>query len=258
MKERRVSDLRVEQLMLGELTPEAQAALRARLAAEPGGLARLAALAEDTDATLARHPAAAVAAEVERRLQRRRPPRLVLGLVPLAAAAAAVFLVTCTPLALQAALPESGAPTERAKGALHSALAIHRQVASSAELLTEGAAAHPGDVVQLTVAPRGAGHGVIVSVDGRGAVTLHFPERPGGSTALPGGLPSVAVAHAYELDDAPAYERFFLVTAQHPINVAAVVDAARTLAAQGDTARTAALPLSADHAQATILLRKTQ
>jgi hypothetical protein len=267
----KVPDLKVEQLALGELSAQEAATVRARLEAEPGGLQRLSALVADNAATLARHPAPAVAAEVRRRMRREadslahalrparsdaRAPRWWLaGLLPAVAAATAVLLVSpgrpIDPGAFEAF------ELERAKGPLLPGLAIHRQVAEAAELLGAGAPAKAGDVLQLTATPRGAGHGVILSVDGRGAVTLHYPDAPGSSTALPAGLPSVPLPHAYELDDAPAFERFFLVTAHRPIDVGAVVRAAEALAA-GTAPEQAALALPADHAQVDFLLRKPQ
>lgn len=61
----------------------------------------------------------------------------------------------------------------------------------------------------------GRAHGVIVSIDGRGQVTLHFPADAGAPTALESGR-AVPLSHSYELDDAPLFERFMFVTAEAP------------------------------------------
>ncbi|HEX8539626.1 MAG TPA: ActD-like protein, partial [Cystobacter sp.] len=97
--------------------------------------------------------------------------------------------------------------------------------------------------------------GVIFSVDGRGTVTLHAPERgldamplaPSGTHALP---------QAYALDDAPAFERFFFVTSDDPFSLEEVLAPARVLATS-DGARTALLPLAERFRQVSFTLEKS-
>src|SRR5262249_16204658 len=63
----------------------------------------------------------------------------------------------------------------------------------------------------------GHGYGVIASVDGAGAVTLHFPfseDAPPQATAV--ARDTTTLPHAYALDDAPRFERFFFLIANHP------------------------------------------
>jgi len=81
---------------------------------------------------------------------------------------------------------------------------------------------------------------VIVSIDGRGAVTLHFPADAGASTALEPGAHNVP--DGFQLDDAPSFERFFLVTSDAPIDVKTVVAAAEALALRGGSTGPLALP----------------
>ncbi len=54
--DRRVPDLLVEQLVLGELTPARAAEVRAALERDPDGEQRVAALAASSEAILARYP----------------------------------------------------------------------------------------------------------------------------------------------------------------------------------------------------------
>jgi len=93
---------------------------------------------------------------------------------------------------------------------------------------------------------------VIVSIDGRGSVTVHLPVHGDQAAALASG-DTVLLDHAYQLDDAPRFERFHFVTAQAPFAVATVVDAARRAAT---TASASELPLAASFEQASFLLRK--
>ena len=63
----------------------------------------------------------------------------------------------------------------------------------------------------------GKRYGVVASCDARGAVTLHLPETPGQAVALAKDGER-ALAHAYELDDSPGFERFVFVTADVPFD----------------------------------------
>src|SRR5690606_26378921 len=102
-----------------------------------------------------------------------------------------------------------------------------------------------GDVIQLRYHGGGHRYGVIASIDGAGVVTLHHPARddaPPTATAL--SAESTSLPHAYELDDAPRFERFFFITAAEPIDVRRSLDALRALARRDDSA-TAPLELPA-------------
>ncbi|MFY2558893.1 ActD-like protein [Corallococcus terminator] len=266
----RIPDWLLERIALGELPPDELAAARARLEQEPGGLERLAALEADSRATLERLSPERVAREVDTRFRRgalarqapARSPWLTsaMGLVPVLAALALFVVVqpdsspgsevTDSPTGPLAGWePE---PT-RSKG-LTPRLEVHRQRAQADELLAEGASVGPGDVVQLAYVAAGQTHGVILSVDGRGAVTLHAPEQGAQAATLsPSG--THRLSGAYELDDAPRFERFFLVTSDRPFAVEPVLEAARVLAASPE-AHTASLFLAEGLTQVSFTLQK--
>lgn len=264
----RTPDWLLERIALGELPPAELAAARARLAQEPEGLARLARLEADSAATLARLPPVDVAREVLRRsegaertarareAQEARPSplrRFALALVP-ALALVALFVVVrpgVEPGGLSGEDPVG--EVTRLKG-LDPQLVLHRQRGEAPELLADGARAAPGDVVQVAYVSAGFIHGAILSIDGRGTVTLHAPETGAQSASLtPSG--THALPRAYELDDAPAFERFFLVTAHAPFALDAVLASARALASSAE-ARTAPLALPTGFEQASFTLEK--
>jgi len=121
--------------------------------------------------------------------------------------------------------PPMDAGTERIKG-LHPALALYRRTADGSETLADGAVARRGDLVRVGYRAAGRAYGVIFSVDGRGAVTMHLP--PTGDRAVPlAHEPTVLLDQAYELDDAPQLERFYFVTGRTAFDVAPIVNAAR-------------------------------
>lgn len=258
----RVPDLLVERLRLGELDPARAAEVRRRLAEEPGGDERLRALDASDAEVLDAYPPAAVAREVARRLdlstglagpeEKGRAPgwrvSLAIGLPALAAAAVLLFVLGPPP-AEPERLPGFADPAGdgiRIKG-LEPHLVVYRQRGDAVERLSSGAEARPGDLLQIAFVAAGRPHGAVLSIDGRGAVTLHHPLPPAdlapaaSAPALEDG--EVRLPASYQLDDAPAFERFFLVTAGAPFPIAGVVEAARSLGLDPARAKTAALPL---------------
>jgi hypothetical protein len=121
----------------------------------------------------------------------------IRNLLPPPAPRAALTLMVAASVAWMPSCPEL--PPEPA-----GALEVWRQTAGSPERLADGDGAAEGDVVQLVYRLQGHGEGAILSVDGRGVVTEHLAPGP----LSPG---RVALDHAFELDDAPGFERFYLV-----------------------------------------------
>jgi hypothetical protein len=223
----RVPDLLVEQLLRGELPPAKAAEVRAALEVEPGGLERLAALAADDAATLRALPparfAARVAAEVSpAKPAPRRAPAWAAPALMMAAALALVALWEVGP-------PPGGQEVVRLKGDA-GPLRLYLETPQGPAAIGAGATLRPGDRVQLGYISEAA-FGVILSVDGRGAVTQHLPEA-GGDGRLEGGR-EVLLPHGYVLDDAPHHETFLLLTAPRPIDVEQAVDVARRTEGRG-------------------------
>lgn len=249
-------DWKLERILLGEGSAEGLG---------PEDRARLEALRASNEEILSLHPPKWMAEQIERELRRGAAPaakparmpalwlRPAYVAVPALAGLALLFAISTPDGDL--ALPDDGREVTREKGDVSAALLVHRRAGTEVERLVSGAAVRAGDVLQLSYAAAGAAHGVIVSLDGGGAVTLHHPGRAGLSTAL-GQNDETPLPDAYELDSAPGFERFFLVTAATPIDVAAVLAAARTLAADPAAARTASLALPPGLAQTSVLLVK--
>jgi hypothetical protein len=150
----------------------------------------------------------------------------------------------------------AGGETTRIKGDPEGAARIlaFRKRGEVVEPLEHGAEARAGDLLQLGYMAAGRSHGVLLSLDGRGVVTLHHPERPELSTALE-RQGEALLPNAYALDDAPDFERFLFVTGNGPVDVATVQQAARELARRADASQ-APLSLADDLEQTTLLLRK--
>ena len=299
----RVPDLLLEQLHLHELDAATATNVRARLAAEPDGLTRLAALGGSDSAVFAAFPPAEVAAEITRRQHLAAVRGAHASDAPQGMATPSSFasslrwlaapLVATLAIALFVALPDAPAPAEvepallpanaasdRAKGGVSGPatgtvkLLMFRKNADGAGPLADGAVARAGDLVQVGYFAQHASFVTILSIDGRGRVTLHLPaDKTGTSHGRPRGAPlgdqpgtqhtahraevgqSVMLDHAYELDDAPTFERFVLVSSPSPFAVRDVQRAARLVAAS-KAPSSARLALAAGMAQTSFVLSK--
>lgn len=263
-QKREVPALLVEQLALGEL--EAATAERVRREIDGGALERIEASNAEI---LAQHPPARVSAEIRRRLDRESPQRkpsrawIPWMVAPVMAAAAVLVWVVVQDeddaTVAVVAEPEKIDEREqtRLKGDVEPHLVIDRRTPGGHERLAPNQVVASGDLLQVSYVPAGRRHGVIVSLDGAGAVTLHHPENPGASPMLSEGA-EVPLAHSYELDDAPGFERFVFVTRDgEPPTVDAVVRAAEKLARDPTKAGIAPLELAgAGWRQSSLLLRK--
>jgi hypothetical protein len=90
-------------------------------------------------------------------------------------------------------------------------LSIYRRTAAGSERLADGDLVHAGDLLRVGYVSGGRPFGLILSIDGRGAVTMHLPPAGDRAVALQPGS-NILLDAAYELDDAPRIERFYFVT----------------------------------------------
>jgi hypothetical protein len=256
-----VSDLMLEQYHLGELAPEAERGLREQLEGSTELRARLEALeASDRDLAAA-YPAEVVVPRIRERMfregvaegRRARPiPRLAWA-IP----AAAMILALVT-FSVPGILPGGGPLSleTRVKG-LAPHLSVFRKTGTGAEELRSGTIARQGDVLQLSYAAAGARYGVIFSVDGRGTVTWHVPAGYAGGKRMAAPLDergTIVLPSAYELDDAPGFERFFMVYGSAPFDISVVQNAIQAL--PGRAADRESLTLPRTLGQFSILVKK--
>lgn len=249
-----IPDVLVELLLLGELDAEEADAVRSQLEAE--GDPRLAKLEASNAEIFEAYPPPRVVAELRGADPVVVPlrPSWVVAAVIAASVLAAVGLLWIVLPSEDATAPERVAVHQSAaddgirdKGTMR--LLVHREGESLP--LEAGAVVRAGDVLQLSYA--GASQfGVIVSLDGAGVATLHFPATEVESTRLGSGL--VRLDHAYELDDAPGFERFFLVSAPHPLDPSEVLERVRGL----NEPRTDTPNLPASWSLVSVLLAKSR
>lgn len=254
----RVPDVILERYRLGEMAPDEKAAFERRLLGDAELRQRLQAL-EASDEEIRRcYPPAVLAAQVRQRLEARAKDATrttgagLFGLrwrtVAVLTGVLVLFVLAGPPL-----LGPGDESTDRTKG-LEPTLLLFRKTPQGSEPLQDGATARVGDLIRIGYRAAGQGWGVIVSVDGRGVVTRHLP-REGAQAARLSTESQALLEFAYELDDAPRWERFYFVAGSAPFDTAPVIEAART-AASGVAGPPPALPLRMAVRQSSVLLTK--
>lgn len=222
-----IADLTLERYRLGELPPAEHARLAAAISADPALRQRLDRLAESDREIRAAYPARVMAASVRQKAGAQAAPtpaaagaRAWLRPAMLAAASVCLMAVAAT-LWLRQPVPDDttikGGP----------ALVLHRKTANGSEALAPGATVREGDQIRVGYRAAGHGYGVIVSIDGRGNLTSHLPRAGDRAVALQTTAGTVFLDFAYELDDAPRWERFYFVTSDSAFDLEPVRQAVR-------------------------------
>ncbi len=95
---------------------------------------------------------------------------------------------------------------------------IYKKDGSIATRLSNRETVSEGDVVQVSYNAAGASYGAILSIDGNGCVTQHYPQSGSKSVQLVQGE-EIALPQAYQFDDAPDFERFVFITSDSAFTV---------------------------------------
>jgi hypothetical protein len=259
-----VSDLTLEQYQLGELTSDQERRIREELERSPELRIRLDSLQESDRELAAAYPAERVVPQIKERMFREGFPdagsRLSIPRLAWAVPFAAMIVLIATFSMTNVMHLDGVSGIETRMKGMSPHLSVFRKTMSGAEELRPGTFARQGDVLQLSYAAGAARYGVIFSIDGRGTVTWHVPAgyRGGKRTAAllgeRGG--SIVLSSAYELDDAPGFERFFLVYGSTPFEVADVERAINALTDRPSTADRDPLSLPRALGQYSLLVKK--
>ena len=142
------------------------------------------------------------------------------------AAAAVLLAALIIPAGLKnTKVGASRAPTERVKGAAPSnassepQIKLYRQQGREIQALNNGDFAHSGDIIQITYNAGSDAYGVIFSVDGNGNITRHFPENSWNAAQMLRSNDEIPLDFSYELDNAPDFECFILVTSKNEFSL---------------------------------------
>lgn len=256
-REPAVPDVTLERFRLRELPPAEMQRIERRLQTDLELRNRIDALARSEEALAAEDPSGRIARGVMERIAANQPRRAAakrpLGRLVLASAFAAGLIAAA--LSQPWSRLQPGAVSSDGIKGLEPTLTVYRRTAHGSETLADGAPARAGDLLLLGYVSAGRRYGVILSLDGRGIVTMHLPANGGAAASLRAGE-IVLLDQASELDDAPAWERFYFVAADQPFDVESIRVAARQAAARGLQLPPRALPLPAGFTQAGFSIQK--
>jgi hypothetical protein len=256
----------LERYLLRELPPDETGKVERAAAADPGLRSAIEALEASNQDILARYPAADFKARLLARQEEGGVPapgwRRWVWLAPAAAALVLAAVLVGPKLdRLKDSLPfAAGGERNLVKGEApvdlaRTQLLVYKKSGDRAELLGDGTEARAGALLQLAYVAASEPYGTILSIDGGGGVTRHFPVEEGGSMLLAINK-RILLPSALELDDAPGFERFFLVTSAAPIDVETVLARAAALAKDPAAAKHGDLDLAAGLKQTSVLVLK--
>jgi hypothetical protein len=216
---KQISDFKLERYLLGELPEVEMAALRKREAEDELFAARVKMMREEGERFLAENPFSALEDKLEND-QRSVERSLWLRVAAVLVVAFGIFSVVV--LNRQTDIVNESSATSgmdvamadvdngtRIKG-MTAGLEVWKKMGDSAVQMANLGEAREGDEIQLRYRVPQKCFGMLFSMDGNGTVTMHMGEgnravvlEPGKMTTLP---------FAYKLDNAPKFEKFFLLT----------------------------------------------
>lgn len=262
----RIPDITLERYILNELPAARMKEIAKLIRDDPALRKHVEEINESNDSILSRHAPDTMVPRILRRAslgdpsarlaEAKRPP-WKLFLIPSLAAAAVACLVVLVPLfrtGYESILDPYITDVTRAKGAPVK-LFVYRKTGGSAELLGNRRRVREKDLLQIAYFSAEDTHGVILSLDGRGTVTLHYPAPPSSNTAIEKNR-QILLPSSYELDDAPGFERFILVTSRKPLDIRTVLRAAHMLAKKPDSAEKDKLTIDTNCRQTSLVLLK--
>jgi len=265
MNKETISEYYLERYALGELPDEEKEEIRLLSSSVPEIQAALDEIKSSNRDILALYPPLTVKASLLMQLaetpKKAFPLKRVLTIS--SAVATLLILILVFPLHKQKPsiiYPDAEREVTLAKGIpavdlSRTQLLVYRKIQDRVETLSDGEKARAGDLLQLAYVTTEDSYGMILSIDGRGAVTLHLPESKGDSTKLELSKQSL-LPNAIELDDAPEFERFFFLTSDSPIDVDEVLLEAQDLAKNLEQVRQNNLDLPESFKQYSVLILK--
>jgi len=265
MNKETIADYYLERYALGELPDDETEEIRRSIMTAPDLQKALEDIQSSNNDILALYPPKTVMASLLDRMENAPhkpfPLRRVFAISSVAAAFLIVFLVL--PLFKKEPriiYPGSKQDSVSVKGIAavdltKTQLLVYRKIQDRVEILTDGEKAGTGDLLQLAYVTAEDPYGMILSIDGRGLVTVHFPQNTEDPTALEMNKQSLLV-NAIELDDAPDFERFFFLTSVTPIDVDDILMKVKDQAAKPQLVKRSDLVLPENLKQHSILILK--
>jgi hypothetical protein len=260
-----IPDLLLERFLLEELSAEEMKSVREKIKSNPEYQTRLEELKKSNTGILEQYPIDEMAREIYRKADTgideekiRKPElsrwQLIWRSVAIAAPVMAAMLMMFIVFSPRSS-DELLSPLEETRIKGDTRLIIQRMRDGHIDFLHDYAIAKEGDIIQISYFSENAKHGVILSIDGNLKVILHYPEYRGRPTEIQ-TMEVVPLSFAYQLDDAPHFERFIFITSDRPIDVDMVLERARAVTYSLENAGEARLQLPGYLNQYSIFVHK--
>ena len=220
-----IPDWKLERYLTGDLPEGEMSEIRELEKTDEVFAHRVKMLREDNAAILRKMPFERLAEKMDARDcgAERRNNVIHFGFVKFAAAAALVLAVVSVALFSQReVVPDAGAQAmdvamaaqddgTRIKG-MDARMEIWKKTGDSAVQMLNLDEAREGDEIQLRYSVPEKCFGLLFSMDGNGTVTMHMADGSQAVALEPGKM--TTLPFAYKLDNAPKFEKFFLLTSQ--------------------------------------------
>lgn len=290
MKTEKIPDIYLEQYLLGELPVSLRDEIETRLSNDTGLARRVEGLKSSNSAILEQYPPKLMVVNIQRDAERCSLKNMKyqqaatgskkdhagakfinslqsivqklkvfsskrIALAVTSSAFAVITLVLIMPwITGTDDLTKSQGGDTRIKG-LDSKLVLYRVKGKQAEELKDLSSAAEGDIIQAGyIATGNYRYGVIISIDGRGTVTTHFP-GPDGHQQLVLNKKTM-LDKSYELDNSPRFERFIMVLSESQIDISTVIKNAKKLALNAEKAETGKVRVSDDSFEYSVMIKK--
>jgi len=226
----KISDFKLERYLLGDLPEGEMQALREREACDEIFAARVREMREQGERFLAENPFSSIEDKLKNAERSEILPNRSFNTLWLKVAAALVIALGVfsavvlnrnvatyegSGTSMEVALADTDDGT-RIKG-MSASLEVWKKTGDSAVQMVNLGDAFEGDEIQLRYRVPQKCFGMLFSMDGNGTITMHMGEgdkaielEPGKMTTLP---------FAYKLDNAPKFEKFFLLTSEKAFEI---------------------------------------
>lgn len=233
----KISDYILERYILGELSESKMAELAGFISDDPDLRRKIASLKKSNVDILEEYPSETVASMIKNsagvsETGKAGKAKVKYFAIPSLAAAVAAAVFFISPLADDLFKDDAGRDITRIKGA-EANIYLYRKINGNVEQLADGSSARKNDLLQIAYSAAGKQlFGTIISIDGRGTVTLHYPVNGSSSKIRTGS--KVVLENSYELDDAPSFEKFFFFISVTELNPDKIISGAKILASDPD------------------------
>lgn len=229
----KISDFKLEKYLTGDLPAEEMKALRLREMEDEIFHERVKAMREEGSKILAENPFENLSEKLDEVdaqgfAPRSSMPALLLKIAAVMVVAlglfTAIFVVNGEKNLGVRGVDERGSEVALAKGisddygetrikGLNARMEVWKKTGETAVQMENLGVAREGDELQLRYSVPEKCYGLLFSMDGNGVLTVHLGNGSGSVALEPGKM--VTLPFAYKLDNAPKFEKFFLMTSKN-------------------------------------------